>query len=133
MPTRRSAHAKVTVNEARSTPYDRGDGPELVELALQETFTGDMDGESTVRALQARSGDGSATMLSMQRFDGQLGGRRGTFVLQGSAVVEGDRIKATWFVVPGSGTGELAGLRGDGGFGGAFGQGSDATLDYRFE
>jgi hypothetical protein len=69
----------------------------------------------------------------MQRFLGKLGGRKGTFVLQGAETVENGRIKATWFVVPGSGTEELAGLRGEGGFTGEFGKGSKATLDYWFE
>jgi hypothetical protein len=41
----------------------------------------------------------------VQRFRGKLGGRQGTFVLQGSEIVENGKIKATWFVVPGSGTG----------------------------
>jgi len=43
-------------------------------------------------------------MVSVQRFRGKLGGRQGTFVLQGSETVENGKIKATWFVVPGSGT-----------------------------
>ena len=43
------------------------------------------------------------------------------------------KIHATWFVVPRSGTGELAGLRGEGGLEGDFGKGSDGTLDYWFE
>jgi hypothetical protein len=30
---------------------------------------------------------------------GKLGGRQGTFVLQGSEIVENGKIKATWFVV----------------------------------
>jgi Protein of unknown function (DUF3224) len=68
----------------------------------------------------------------MQRFRGKLAGRQGTFVLQGSETVENGKIKATWFVVPGSGTGDLSGLRGEGGFEGGFGKGSDATLDYWF-
>ena len=104
-----------------------------MEIHLNETFTGDLDGESPVRALQIRRDDRSASMVSMQRFSGKLGGRQGTFVLQGSEVIERGKIKATWFVVPGSGTGELAGLRGEGGFEGDFGKGSDATLDYWFE
>jgi hypothetical protein len=54
-------------------------------------------------------------------------------VLQGSEIVENGKIKATWFVVPGSGTGDLSGLRGEGGFEGHFGKGSDGTLDYWFE
>ena len=47
--------------------------------------------------------------------------------------VDNGKIKATWFVVPGSGTGDLSGLRGEGGFQGEFGKGSDGTLDYWFE
>ena len=47
--------------------------------------------------------------------------------------VENGKIKATWFVVPGSGTGDLSGLRGEGGFEGDFGKGSDGMLDYWFE
>jgi len=34
---------------------------------------------------------------------------------------------------PGSGTGDLSGLRGEGGFEGGFGKGSDGWLDYWFE
>jgi hypothetical protein len=57
----------------------------------------------------------------------------GAFVLQGSEIVQNGKIKARWFVVPGSGTGELSGLRGEGGFEGDFGNGSNGTLDYWFE
>jgi len=77
--------------------------------------------------------DKSASLVSMQRFRGKLAGRPGTFVLQGSEVIENGKITGTWFVVPGSGTGELRGLRGEGGFEGQFGKGSRGTLDYWFE
>jgi hypothetical protein len=105
----------------------------LVEIHLSESFTGDLEGDSPVRALQVLRDDRSSSMVSIQRFHGTLGGRRGTFVLQGSEVVENGRITATWRVDPGSGTGELCGVRGEGGFEGDFGKGSDATLDYWFE
>jgi hypothetical protein len=54
-------------------------------------------------------------------------------VLQGSEIVANGKITATWFVVPGSGTGDLSGLRGEGGFEGYFGKGSQGTLHYWFE
>ena len=127
------AEAKITVQASEAAPYDQTTSPTLMEIRLTETFTGDIDGESKVRALQVRRDDRSASMVSMQRFRGRLGGRQGTFVLQGSEIVENGQIKATWFVVPGSGTGDLSGLRGDGGFAGSFGKGSDGTLDYWFE
>lgn len=130
---RTRAVAKVTVESAEATPYDETTSPALLELRLSKTFTGDIDGESPVRALEVRRDDRSASLVSTQRFHGKLNGREGSFVLQGREIVENGRITATWFVVPGSGTGELAGLRGEGGFEGQFGKGSEATLDYWFE
>lgn len=125
--------AKISVQSSEAQPYDQSVSPALMEIRLNEAFTGEIDGESTVRALQVRRDDRSASMVSMQRFCGRLGGRQGTFVLQGSEIVENGKIKATWFVVPGSGTGDLSGLRGEGGFEGDFGKGSNGTLDYWFE
>jgi hypothetical protein len=130
---RTQAKAKITVHGSRATPYDQTASAALVEIRLEETFTGDINGESQVRALQVRRDDHSASMVSMQRFLGKLGGRQGTFVLQGAETVDNGKIKATWFVVPGSGTGGLSGLRGEGGFEGDFGKGSEGTLDYWFE
>lgn len=104
-----------------------------METRLSETFTGDIDGESPVRALQLLRDDQSACLVSMQRFRAKLRGRQGSCVLQGSEIVEYGKIKATWFVVPGSATGDLSGLRGEGGLEGQFGEGSDGSLDYWFE
>jgi hypothetical protein len=130
---RARAEMTITVQSSEAKPYDQTASPALMELHLSETFTGDINGESTVRALQVARGDRSASMVSVQRFSGKLGGRQGTFVLQGSEIIESGKIKATWFVVPRSGTGELSGLCGKGGFEGDFGKGSHGTLDYWFE
>jgi hypothetical protein len=130
---RTRAKAKITVHSSEGKPYDQTESPTLVAIQLSETFTGDIEGESTVRALQVLRDDRSASMVSVQRFCGKLGGRQGTFVLQGSEIVENGKITASWFVVPKSGTGELAGLRGEGGFEGHFGKASEGTLDYWFE
>lgn len=127
------AGAKIAVLSSQAEPYDKTAGPALMEVHLSETFVGDIEGYSPVRALQILRDDKSASLVSMQRFHGKLGGRQGTFVLQGSEIVENGNITARWFVVPGSGTDELSGLRGEGGFEGGFGKGSDATLDYWFE
>lgn len=131
--TRTHAEAKVIVRSSEAKPYDQTAGPALVEIYISETFTGDIEGESTVRALQVLRNDRSASFVSMQRFRGKLGGCQGTFVLQGQEIVKNGKIKATWFVVPGSGTDDFSGLRGEGGFEGDFGKGSRGTLDYWFE
>ena len=132
--TRVRAVAKTTVHSSEAKPYDQTASPALMEVHLSETFSGDINGESTVRALQVVRDDKSASMVSVQRFSGRLGGRQGSFVLQGSEIIENGKMKAKWFVVPRSGTGELSGLRGEGGFEGEFGKsGSTATLEYWFE
>lgn len=100
---------------------------------MNETFTGDLQGESPVRAFEVLRDDKSAALVSLQRFHGKLDGCHGSFVLQGQEVVENGKIQAKWFVVPGSGTGDLSGLRGEGGFEGDFGKGSRGTLDFWFE
>lgn len=126
---RTRAVAKIAVQSSEAKPYDQSESPELVEIHITETFSGDIEGESQVRALEVLRDDRSASMISVQRFRGKLGGRHGTFVLQGMETVEYGRISAKWAVVPGSGTDELRGLRGEGGFG----KGSEGTLEYWFE
>ena len=130
---RARAEATITVQRSEAERYDETEGPALLELRISETFAGDIEGSSPVRALQLLRDDKSASLVSLQRFRGTLAGRQGSFVLQGAEIVEGGTIKATWFVVPGSGTGELSGLRGEGGFSGEFGKASRGWLDYWFE
>lgn len=131
--TSKRAQAKVTVQSSETIPYDQATSPTLSEVHITEAFAGDIEAESTVRALQIQRENHSANLVSMQRVRGKLGGREGAFVLQGAETVENGRIKATWSVVPGSGTGGLTGLRGEGGFEGQFGKATDAWLNYWFE
>lgn len=80
---RAHAEAKITVHNSEAKPFDQTAKPALMKINLTETFSGDIDGESSVRALQVSRDDHSAKLVSMQRFRGKLGGREGTFVLQG--------------------------------------------------
>ena len=130
---RTRAEATITVQRSEAERYDESEGPALLEIRLSEAFAGDIEGESPVRALQILRDDRSASLVSVQRFRGKLAGLQGSFVLQGSEVVEDGKIKGTWYVVPGSGTAELRGLRGEGGFEGQFGKASRGRLDYWFE
>ena len=130
---RQRAEATITVQSSEAERYDETNNATLMEIRLNEIFRGDIEGESPVRALQVLRDDQSASLVSVQRVRGKLAGREGSFVLQGSEVVANGKIKGSWFVVPGTGTGELTGLRGEGGFEGAFGKASRGTLDYWFE
>jgi PhnB protein len=71
------AKARITVQNSEAKPYDQNASPTLVEVRLTEAFTGDIEGESPVRALQVLRDDKSACLVSMQRFCGKLGGTAG--------------------------------------------------------
>src|SRR5215469_3850306 len=131
---RTSATAKIKVHSYEPETYeDSGGGTDLVEIHVTEAFHGDIEGEGAVRFLQALRADGSASFAGIERVTGSVGGRSGTFLLQDAGTVQGSVVSGTWFVIPGSGTGELAGLRGEGGFTANLGEDADVTLDYWFE
>jgi Protein of unknown function (DUF3224) len=130
--TKASGHIEVKTYEPQAYE-DVDEGPNLVEIHVTETFSGDIEGEGVVRFLQASRDDGSASFVGIERVTGSIGGRRGTFLLQDAGTLEGNLVKGDWFVIPGSGTGELTGLRGEGGFEAELGQHAAITLDYWFE
>ena len=100
---------------------------------MTETFSGDIEGEGVARFLQAMRKDESASFVGIERVTGSIEGRRGSFLLQDTGTVDANAVRGEWFVIPGSGTGELSGLRGDGGFSAELGQQASITLDYWFE
>jgi uncharacterized protein DUF3224 len=64
----------------------------------------------------------------------QIGDRTGSFVLlQTAGTFDGKEAKGALSVVPGSGTGDLRGLRGNGHFSAPFGSTASVTLDYDYE
>lgn len=131
-----STHATGTISVQKYEPafYDEpGDGPALSRIHVEETFSGDIEGSGVVEFLQAAQADGSASFVGIERVTGTLAGRTGTFLLQDAGTVAGNVVSGEWFVVPGSGTGGLAGLRGTGGFRANLGEGAEIRLDYWFE
>lgn len=131
---RTRATGRIDVKTYEPQPYEEvEDGPNLVEIDVTETFSGDIEGEGVVRFLQAVRDDGSASFVGIERVAGSIAGRRGSFLLQDAVTLEGSTVKGEWFVVPGSGTNELAGLRGEGGFQAELGQHAAITLEYWFE
>jgi Protein of unknown function (DUF3224) len=129
-----TATGRIEVKTYEPRPYDQvDDGPDLVEIHVTETFSGDIEGEGVVRFLQAIREDGSASFVGIERVTGSIAERRGSFLLQDAGTLEGNLVKGEWVVIPGSSTGELAGLRGEGGFEAELGQHAAITLDYWFE
>lgn len=131
---RTTARGTIEVAVWQPDPYDEPpDGPGLVRVHVEEAFAGDIVGSGVATFLQVVRADGSASFCGVERVVGSIAGRAGSFVLQDAGTLAGGNVSGTWFVVEGSGTGELDGLRGEGGFKAALGQSAEITLDYWFE
>jgi hypothetical protein len=109
------ANSRFAIKSWDEKPYSEGpDLPKLTRAAVTKTFTGEIAGEGHVEYLMMYRSDGSASCVGLERVVGQVAGKTGSFVLQRTGVFENGVAKESYFVIPGSGTGEIQGLRGEG-------------------
>jgi hypothetical protein len=131
---KRIANARFALKSWDEKPYSEGqDLPKLTRAAVTKTFTGDINGEGHVEYLMMYRADGSATFVGLERITGSVAGKAGSFVLQRTGAFENGVASETYAVVPGSGSGELKSLRGDGAS--ALGHGTEFpfTLSYELD
>jgi hypothetical protein len=126
------AHARFSIKGWDEKPYGEGqDLPKLTRASVTRTFTGDIAGDGSVEYLMMYRSDGSATFVGLERIIGQVAGKAGSFVLQRTGAFENGMAKETYFVIPGSGTGDLRSLRGEGTS--AVGHGTEHPLTLNYE
>lgn len=93
-----------------STP----EGPNLGRMSIDKTFKGDLEGVSKGEMITAAgiTVKESAAYSAVERVTGTLHGRKGSFALQHTGVMDRGKPSLLITVVPDSATGELAGLTG---------------------
>ena len=124
------ATASLEITSWDEQPYDERDGVKLSRTRVVKSFRGEIEGESTAELLMALAGEDSAAYVGMERVSGRVNGRQGSFVYLHSATATGGSRSASWEVVAGSGTGELAGISGRIGIDILPDGGHVVTLDY---
>ncbi len=106
-----SEHARGTF-EVRITPED-GEPTQVSRFRLEKTYAGDAVG--TGSGLMLSAGDpatGSAGYVALEVAEVSIGERSGSFCLQQLGVMDNRDQSLTYLVVPGSGTGDFAGVTG---------------------
>jgi hypothetical protein len=92
---------------------DVSSNPLLGRMRLTKKFSGDLAAEALGQMLSAGTGTrGSACYVAIDHVTGELEGRRGSFLLQHTGVMNRGEPSLSITVVPDSGTDELAGLSG---------------------
>lgn len=131
---KQNANARFAIKNWDEKPYSEGaDLPKLTRASVTKTFTGDIEGEGHVEYLMMYRSDGSATFVGLERIDGRIGDKTGSFVLQRTGAFEGGLAKETYSVVPGSATGDLRGLAGEGSSSVGHGMEHPFVLNYELE
>jgi len=106
------ADCAFTVELSDSLPVD-WEGGTVVRNRFAKTFTGELTGAGVVEATMFGTPDGGcAAYIGVERFEGTVGERKGSFVLLHSATMAAGTGTQTVAILAGSGTGELAGITG---------------------
>jgi hypothetical protein len=82
--------------------------------ALDKTYAGDLEATASGEMLSAGGTvPGSAGYVAIERVEGALHGKRGSFYLQHTGVMDRGAPSLTIRVIPDTGTGDLEGLSGE--------------------
>ena len=103
----------------------------LTRVAGAQRFAGAIEGVGSVEWVFGYRPDRSAVFAGFQRIEGSIDGRSGSVVLESTGDHDGRSSKGRWRIVPGSGTGELAGVTGEGSFDAPGGPEAAYELEYR--
>ena len=107
------ARGEFDVKLAPLSPYNADADAQLGRMSIDKIFHGELEAVGKGEMLSAGSPQsGSAGYVAVERVTGALQGRKGSFALQHNATMHRGEFSLNVIVVPGSGTGELQGLRG---------------------
>ena len=107
------AKGSFTVQIKPAVEPDASDGVALGRMTLDKQFEGDLTGTGKGEMLTAMTPvQGSAGYVAIERVTGTLQGRAGSFVFQHTGTMDHGAQSLSITVVPDSGTGALAGIRG---------------------
>jgi hypothetical protein len=107
--------AAFDISSWEEETYDEAPGARLFLIRVGKTFTGEVTGTSTttLAAAISEASDADAGYGGVERLHVEVAGRGGgTLVLRHAAISSADGASMEVVVVPGTGTGGLAGARG---------------------
>ncbi|MFL6077855.1 MAG: DUF3224 domain-containing protein [Mycobacteriales bacterium] len=108
-------------------------GGKMTRATVTQRYTGGLAGDAAAESVMSYLPDGTARFLGYQRVEGTLGDRTGSLVLESTGEFRDGVAAGRLAVVAGSGTGELAGLRGEGRWEAPSGTRGTFRLEYSFE
>lgn len=133
-------HAAIMTQEAASTftvtsweekPYEgSSDDLKITQALVTKNYTGDISGVGSVIYIMKHTANGTAEFIGLQQINGAIGSKAGSFAIEQNGFFDGKEAKGTFKIKPGSGTGALANLEGEGQFSAPIGKLGTLKLVY---
>jgi hypothetical protein len=125
------AHGTFSIKNWDEKPFaEHAQAPKLTRADVVNTYSGDLEGEGTVGHIMFYESETHATYVGYERLVGRLRGRAGTFVVHSQGTFKDGLATTTWSIEPNSGTGDLKGVRGKGGYAAKHGE---SSVEYQLE
>ena len=102
----------------------------MTRASVAFAYHGGLEAESAMEYLMLYRSDSSATAIGLERISGRLDGKSGSFAVESRGGYEDGTATGEFTVIPGSGTGELANIRGHGKAVSGMDGTTSFTLDY---
>jgi hypothetical protein len=129
-----TARALASFENTKHESAALGFGPQgCARVTLQRAYSGALVGESRAELLACPAAEGVFGYVGLDYFEGTLDGRAGSFVYQHGEMHDPGGRRPFGFIVTGSGTGELAGLRGEVSISVSPGGAHEVKLEYAFD
>ena len=112
---RTEANCEFEVTDWDEKPYQEFEsGEKLTRAKVLQKYQGSIVEEGSVEFLMHHAVNRTASFVGMELVKGTVDGKSGSFVIQHVGTFDSSGAHSAWSIVPGSGTGELAGINGNG-------------------
>jgi hypothetical protein len=115
-------------------PYQEIEGAvKLTNAKVTQAYAGAIEGTSSIEYLMSYTVHGTVIFVGLERISGMVAGKTGTLIIQHSGSFSEGKARSAWSIVEGSGTGDLANLRGKGSYVAGHGEPAQVSFTYSFE
>ena len=127
-----NAAATFTVTSWEEQPFEGSTKDlKITQALVSKSYSGDITGVGSVIYIMKHQADGTATFIGLQQIEGAIAGRQGSFAIEQTGFFDGKQAEGTCTIKPGTGTGDLKTLSGDGNFIAPMGQVGTLNLTYK--
>ncbi|PCJ38665.1 MAG: hypothetical protein COA81_12520 [Alphaproteobacteria bacterium] len=113
--------------------FKADDNSKISKATVTKSYSGEIDGKGVLNYLMSYYADGSAYFVGIERVEGEVSGKTGTFIFSHEGTFKDGIATSEFQIVKGSATGNLIGLTGKGHFSSGHAMTVPIKFSHKFE